>query len=93
MEKDIGNKKKTKMYIAEFRVHSGIEKNELAHLMSQFLNDEANMLYNNKLEFALFKSSNLYQTKFNLDESRLWQYYSRNKEIIDKDYISKYGNN
>ena len=86
MGKTVGNKKKTKMYIAEFRVQSGIEKNELAHLMQQFLQDDENMAYNNKLEYALFRPANTYQTKFNLDESRLWQYYQKNKESIDLHY-------
>lgn len=86
MGKTIGNKKKTKIYIAEFRVQSGIEKNELAHLMQQFLQDDENMAYNNKLEYALFRATNAYQTKFNLDESRLWQYYQKNKESIDLHY-------
>lgn len=86
MGKTIGNKKKTKMYIAEFRVQSGIEKNELAHLMQQFLQDDENMNYNHILENSLFKAANAYQTKFNLDESRLWQYYQKNKESIDLHY-------
>lgn len=85
----IGNKKRTRIYIAEFRVHSGIERNELAHLLEVFLRDDKNMAYNNKLEFAFFKPANLFQTKFELDQSRLWQYYQSNKELIDTAYKSR----
>lgn len=85
-DKLIGNKKKTKLYIAEFRVNSGIEKNELANLLRIYLEDEENMKYNLKLEYAFFKPTNLYQTKFDIEESRLWQYYLKYKEEIDSKY-------
>lgn len=85
-DKLIGNKRKTKIYIAEFRVNSGIQRNELAHLLEVFLEDEENMMFNNKLEYAFFKPTNVYQSKFDLDQSRLWQYYLRNKEEIDAKY-------
>lgn len=85
-DKLIGNKRKTKMYIAEFRANSGIQRNELAHLLEVFLEDEENMMFNNKLEYAFFKPDNVYQSKFDLDQSRLWQYYLRNREEIDAKY-------
>lgn len=81
--KEIGNKKKTKMYIALFRAHSGIEKNHLATLLEKFVNDEANMEYNYKLEFAFFKPATAYQVRFDLEQSRLYQYYLNNKAEID----------
>lgn len=82
--KEIGNKKKTKMYLALFRVNSGIEKNELATLLDEFTRDEDNMNYNHKLEYAFFKSSSVFQTKFELDQSRLWNYYQKNEEHFEK---------
>jgi len=78
--KEVGNKKKTKMYLALFRVNSGIEKNELATLLDEFTRDEDNMSYNHKLEYAFFKPSSVFQTKFELDQSRLWNYYQKNEE-------------
>lgn len=87
-DKMIGNKKKTKSHIANFRVQSGIERNELANLLTMFINDEENMMYNQKLENMLWKSTNVYATKFELDESRLWQYYLKHKEVIDLQFKS-----
>lgn len=79
-DKEVGNKRKTKMYLALFRVNSGIQKNELATLLDEFTRDEDNMSYNHKLEYAFFKPSNVFQTKFELDQSRLWGYYQKNEE-------------
>lgn len=84
MGKEIGNKKKTKTYIALFRTHSGIEKNHLATLLEKFVKDDFNMAYNFRLEYAFFKPSNVYQSRFELDQSRLYQYYLNNKLYFDK---------
>lgn len=81
--KEIGNKKKTKMYIAFFRTHSGIEKNHLATLLEQFVRDDDNMEYNIKLEYAFFKPSNVFQVKFDLEQSRLYLYYLKRKDYFD----------
>ena len=81
--KEIGNKKKTKMYIALFRTHSGIEKNHLATLLEQFVKDDDNMEYNIKLEYAFFKPTNVFQVKFDLEQSRLYLYYLKRKEYFD----------
>jgi hypothetical protein len=82
--KQIGNKKKTKMYIALFRVHSGIEKNHLAALLEKFVKDESNMEFNFRLEYAFFKPTNVFQVKFELDQSRLYMYYLKNKRVFDQ---------
>lgn len=84
--KEIGNKKKTKMFIALFRAHSGIDKNNLATLLDMFVKDENNMEYNHKLEFALFKPSTVYQVKFELEQSRLYQYYINYKSFFDRKF-------
>lgn len=88
MDKKLGNQKKTKMFIALFRAHSGITLNRLATLMSQFVNDADNMEFNFCLEYALFKPQNVYNTKFNLDESRLYQYYLKHQDDFDKSFES-----
>lgn len=84
MGKEIGNKKKTKLYIALFRVHSGIEKNHLATLLEKFVKDDHNMEYNFKLEFAFFKPATVYQVRFELEQSRLYQYYLNNKSYFEQ---------
>lgn len=81
--KEIGNKKKTKMYIALFRTESGIEKNHLATLLEKFVKDESNMEYNFRLEYAFFKPTNVYQTRFDINQSRLYSYYLKNKRQFD----------
>ena len=87
-EKVLGNQKKTKLYIALFRVHSGIDRNKLATLISAFLEDDRNMQYNNCMEYAFFKPQNAYNTKFNLEESRLYQYYLTHKVYFDEKFES-----
>jgi hypothetical protein len=84
--KEIGNKKKTKMYVALFRAHSGIEKNCLATLLDLFVKDEDNMEYNHKLEYAFFKPATVYQVKFELEQSRLYQYYLSYKSFFDNKF-------
>lgn len=80
--KEVGNKRRTKLYLTLFRIESGIQKNELATLLDEFTRDGDNMNYNHKLEYAFFKPSNVFQAKFELDQSRLWQYYSKNEEYF-----------
>jgi len=80
----IGNRKKTKMYIALFRAHSNIDKNRLAVLINSFLNNESEMGYSKKLEYLFFKPSSVFQTKFDIEQSRLYQYYLKHQEQFDK---------
>lgn len=84
--KELGNQKKTKRLIAQFRVESGIEKNCLAHLLSVFVSDENNLEYNHRLEYAFFKPSNAFQTRFELEQSRLWMYYQRNLDYFTRKF-------
>lgn len=83
-DKKLGNQKKTKLYIALFRAHSGIERNELATLLSAFVADEQNMEFSHVLEYVFFRPANVYTTKFSLNESRLYNYYLTYKEIFDE---------
>lgn len=85
-ERIIGNRKKTKMYIACFRAQSSIEKNRLAYLCQCFINDSDNMEYNLKLEFMFFKPDNVYSTRFDLEQSRLYKYYLKHQEYFDKEF-------
>lgn len=83
--KELGNQKKTKLLIALFRVNSGISKNSLAYLCQSFINDESQFEWSKKLEFLFFKPANMYE-KFNIDGSKLYQYYLKNQVEFDKKF-------
>lgn len=85
-EKQVGNRKKTKLYIALFRVNSQINRNRLAHLIYSFISDEREMEYSQKLEYLFFKPSHMFQSKFDIEQSRLYQYYLKHKELFDKQF-------
>lgn len=84
--KVVGNRKKTKLYIACFRTQSQIEKNCLAYLCQTFIGDSDNMEYNQKLEYMFFKPDNIYSTRFDLEQSRLYKYYLKHQEYFDKEF-------
>lgn len=85
-DKQIGNRKKTKRLIASFREKSGIEKNNLAFLCNAFISDDNQQEYSHKLEFVFWKPKNLFQSKFVLEDSRLWDYYNNRKEYFDNQF-------
>lgn len=87
--KDVGNGAKTLRHIRDFRIKSGIEKNNLIKLMLAFLNDEDNMMYNNVLEYAFYKAPTAFETRFNLEESRLYKYYIK-REAYFKSQFEEY---
>lgn len=82
--KDIGNGVKTKRHIRDFRIKSGIKKNNLINLCYSFISDPDNMEYSHKLEYVFYKPKTVFDVKFDLEESRLYQYYLKNKENFDK---------
>jgi hypothetical protein len=85
-EKTIGNKKRTVRHIRDFRIKSGIQKNNLIRLCLDFLSDEDNMEYNNVLEFAFYKPMTAFQTKFQLEDSRLYKHYIKHRERLDNTF-------
>lgn len=85
-DKQIGNGKKTKRLIASFREKSGIEKNSLAFLCNTFINDSDEQEWSFKLEYVFWKPKNLFQSKFVLEDSRLWAYYNKKKQYFDKKF-------
>ena len=86
--KEVGNAKKTKSLISQFRVNSGIERNHLAYLCNVFIKDEKEMEYSKKLEFLFWKPANLFQVKFDIEQSRLYQYYLKRKEQFDAKFLT-----
>lgn len=87
--KEIGNGAKTKRHIRDFRIKSGIQKNNLIKLCLAFLQDEDNMQYNNILEYAFYKAPTAFETRFNLEESRLYKYYMK-REAYFKSQFEEY---
>lgn len=86
-EKSIGNGKKTQRHIASFRTESGIEKNKLAFLCQEFIDDESEMEYSHKLENVFFRPVNVYDTKFDINESRLYKYYLKKQVYFDSKFL------
>lgn len=86
MGKEVGNGAKTQRHIRDFRLESGIEKNNLLRLCLDLLNSEDAMEYNHKLEFLFYKPPTAFETRFQLEESRLYKHYIKNKERLDKSF-------
>ncbi len=84
--KTTGNKRRTARHIRDFRVKSGIEKNNLIRLCLDFLNDEDNMEYNNVMEYAFYKAPTAFQTRFTLEDSRLYKHFIKHRERIERTF-------
>lgn len=84
--KELGNRKKTKLYIALFRAHSGIDRNKLALLCKTFMNDSSQFEWSKRLEFLFFKPGNVFSVKFDLEQSKLYQYYIKHKQTFDNKF-------
>lgn len=82
--KELGNQKRTKQFMAQFRVQSGIERNELFTLCREFIEDEENFKYSIRLEYVFFKGASAFDTKFSIDQSRLYQYYLKREEYFQE---------
>ena len=87
MNKEVGNRRKCKNFISQFRANSGIYRNHLAFLCQTFINDEKEIEFSQKLEFLFFKGANLFSTKFDIYQSRLFQYYEKKKDYFDDAFL------
>lgn len=85
-DKQIGNYKKTLRHLAAFRNHTGLEKNRLAHICRDFIENDDEMEFSHVLEYVLYKAPNPYATRFNLENSRLHKYYLKHEEKFKKDF-------
>jgi hypothetical protein len=88
LDKEAGNKRKCKNFIAQFRANSGISKNHLAFLCQTFINDDKEIEFSQKLEFLFFKGANLFSTKFDIYQSRLFQYYEKRKDYFEHKFLT-----
>lgn len=84
--KELGNRKKTKLYVALFRSHSGIDRNKLAFLCKTFMNDASQFEWSRRLEYLFFKPSNAFSVKFDIEQSKLYQYYLKYKQDFDNKF-------
>lgn len=82
--KDIGNGAKTQRHIRDFRIKSGIQKNNLIKLVLDFLNE--NEERSRKLEYVWYYPKTAFATKFDLEESWLWNHFLKNKERLEKTF-------
>ena len=80
--KQVGNSKRLFRHIRDFRIKSGIEKNNLIRVCLDFISDEDNMLYNNVLEFAFYKPLAAFQTRFQLEDSIIYKHYLKKEEYF-----------
>lgn len=78
--KEIGNRKRTLNHIKDFRVQSGIEKNNLIKLCVDFLKENEDR--SNKLEFVLYYPKTVFATRFQLDDSWLFSHYLKKEEYF-----------
>ena len=85
-DKKVGNAKKGKFFLAQFRIQSGINKNNLSFLCHAFIKDPAKMEWSFQLDYVFFKPDNVFTTKFDLEQSKLWHYYKDNQEYFDKKF-------
>lgn len=79
-DREIGNKRKTKAFIAQFTKESGISRNHLAFLIQTFINTESEFEWSKKLQFLFFKGDSVFSVKFDLESSRLYQFYQKNEQ-------------
>ena len=82
--KEIGNGAKTQRHIRDFRIKSGIQKNNLIKLVLDFLAE--NEERSKKLQYIWYYPKTAFATRFDLEESWLWSHFIRNKERLEKTF-------
>lgn len=86
--KTIKSSKKLLGLVAWFRTATGIEKNKLGYLLQKFvaIQEETDFKYSHNVNNVFWKPENLYQSRPNLDNSRLYNFYLEDKEKFDKEF-------
>lgn len=85
--KEVGNRRKTLDHIKDFRIKSGIQKNNLIKLCVDFLKD--NEERSNKLQYIFYFPKTVFATRFDLEESWLYSFYLK-KEDYFKSIFEEY---
>jgi hypothetical protein len=82
--KDIGNGAKTQRHIRDYRLKSGIQKNKLSnHVLDVLAENEER---SKKLEYIWYYPKTAFATRFDLEESWLWNHLIRNRERLEKTF-------
>ena len=84
--REIGNKKRTKQFIAQFSKESTITRNHLAFLIQSFINTESEFDWSKKLQFLFFKGESLFSVRFDLHSSRLYQFYLKQENYFSEQF-------
>lgn len=82
--KDIGNGARTKRHIRDFRVQSGIQKNNLIKLCLDFLKENEENSRN--LEYVFYYPKTVFAAKFSLEDSWLYRHFLKNQERLVKTF-------
>lgn len=85
-DRSVGNEKKTKILIEQFSSKSGIRRNCLAYLIQTFIKDESQFEWSKVLQYLFFKPDSVFDTRFDLNASKLYQYYLKH----ESHFISKF---
>lgn len=86
LEKDIGSEKKTKELIAWFRNETGFNHRQIWLIAKKFVNDEDRMEYSKVLEYAFWKSTNHFQVRPKLEDSKMYSYYEKYKDWFEVEF-------
>ena len=86
--KSVKNKKELLRRIVWFREFSGIDKNRLAHLIKSFLveMEDTSFEYSHDVANVFWKPKNAFDSRYSLEQSRLWDFYQSGKEKFDKKF-------
>ena len=90
--KEIGSEKRIEQYLVNFRVEAGIYKNNIVHLLRDFLSDTSVDESSKVLESILFQRTKktmdtkgsivYYEVPWNLEESWLYKHYKKKEEYF-----------
>lgn len=83
-EKEIGNGARTKRHIRDFRIKSGIEKNNLIRLVLDFLKE--NEENSRVLEYVFYYPKTAFATRFTLEDSWLYKHYLKNEDRLKQTF-------
>lgn len=86
--KAVKSSKKLQRLIAWFRETTGIDKNKLGYLLKCFIAEQEkyDFEYSHDVNNVFWKPSNLFQTKPNLEDSRLYLFYISDKVKFDQTF-------
>ena len=80
--KIVGSRTKVVKLITALRLESGLSAKKIYFICKEAVNSPDFMEYSHKLENLFFKGSNVY-AKFNLGDSKLFEYYEQNYDEFD----------